>query len=93
MVGDPARLYELNCQRRLPDDHPSADPHADTYGDTNTGTGSDEDGVRRREPRLTTPVPVRRLYQYVASPEWPARAWLRFVRLLVRFRVTPSPDY
>ena len=58
-LPDPARLYELNCQRRLPKDHPSADKD----GDTDTDTG--ENGVNRREPILTTPALARRLYQYV----------------------------
>ena len=58
-LPDPARLYELNCQRRLPKDHPSADKD----GDTDTDTG--ENGVNRREPILTTPTLARRLYQYV----------------------------
>ena len=60
-LPDPARLYELNCQRKLPKDHPSYDPDDDTGRRHDTG----EKGTDRREPIITTPAQARRMYQYV----------------------------
>ena len=50
-MADPARLYELNCERKLPKDHSSADQYDDTDStDVNIWGDTDEEGVRRREP-------------------------------------------
>ena len=65
-MADPARLYELNCQRRLPKDHSSADRYdgTDSAG-VNVWGDTDEEGVRRREPIITTPAQARRMCQHV----------------------------
>ena len=65
-MADPARLYELNCQRKLPKDHSSADQYDDTDSTgVNVWGDTDEEGVRRREPIITTPAQARRICQYV----------------------------
>ena len=65
-MADPARLYELNCERKLPKDHSSADQYDDTdSAGVNIWGDTDEEGVRRREPIITTPAQARRMFQYV----------------------------
>ena len=65
-LPDPARLYELNCERKLPKDHSSADQYDDTdSAGVNIWGDTDEEGVRRREPIITTPAQARRMFQYV----------------------------
>ena len=69
-LPDPARLYELNCHRKLPKDHSSADRYDDTdSAGVNVWGDTDEEGVRRREPIITTPAQARRMYASMwASP-------------------------
>ena len=62
-----ARLYELNAQRRLPRDHPSADDHETGRSGAHIWGDIAEEGVRRRGPILTTDADAVRMYQYVGA--------------------------
>ena len=65
----PGRLYELNCERALPDDFPvsipKADPETDTGADTDSDVDTDEEGIEPAELIITTPAEARWAYQYV----------------------------
>ncbi len=65
---DPARLYQLNAQRRLPADYPSSVPHTDTDPDPNPDPDIDdeEEGIDPSVPIITTEGQARHMYEYVA---------------------------
>ncbi len=66
-IPEPARLYELNAQRRLPRDHPSADDHETGRSGDHIWGDTAEEGIRRRGPILTAAFSARRMYQYVGN--------------------------
>ncbi len=66
-LPDPARLYELNAQRMLPRDHPSADDHETGRSGAHIWGDTAEEGLRRRGPILTNEADARRMYQYAGN--------------------------
>ena len=65
-LPDAGRLRELNSQRRLPKDHPSADKY-DNPSRADILSDPGEEGIRRRGPIFTSPALVRRLDQFVGT--------------------------